>query len=375
MKLVLLTSVAVIALTLGTGPIRAQGRDNALATDSGSAGARSGGDVGSAPSRHAAPVKRSKSAPASGQESSGTGIDAQAQSKASPGISGSGKSARESEQREPEAVQSAGVSPDANDEGNKRAAAGNQDQKQSPSGQRASDHKRSGAEQRSGKHTQAKAPANGSRNTTSSERQQEANDHRREDASADDPKAGRQPEARHLDSSKAASAGVQLSDEQKQKVARQLSRKDVKRVSHLNFSATVGVKVPRRVSLHKLPPAIAAIVPNFGGYDYVAVQDEIIIVDPATRKVVNVIKVGDATASISTTSISALSPEKRASIARELIGHGAVARGDKVPSCVELRAVPSTVDEPELRHLRYFAIGDEVVLVNPDSRRVVEILK
>jgi hypothetical protein len=44
---------------------------------------------------------------------------------------------------------------------------------------------------------------------------------------------------------------------------------------------------------------------------------------------------------------------------------------------VTLQTFPEDVwrDAPELREVRYFIVQDEVVLVDPDTREVIEILR
>jgi hypothetical protein len=51
----------------------------------------------------------------------------------------------------------------------------------------------------------------------------------------------------------------------------------------------VGVDVPQAVTLETLPADIVAEYPEFRGYDYVVVQDQIVIVDPQTREVAEVV--------------------------------------------------------------------------------------
>jgi hypothetical protein len=62
------------------------------------------------------------------------------------------------------------------------------------------------------------------------------------------------------------------------------------RVDNVNFSVSVGVAVPRSVTLHTLPPAIVEIVPAYRGYRYILVKDEIVIIDPNTYQIVAVIE-------------------------------------------------------------------------------------
>jgi hypothetical protein len=50
--------------------------------------------------------------------------------------------------------------------------------------------------------------------------------------------------------------------------------------------------------------------------------------------------------------------------------------GYRVPASVELEAFPDTVysEVPSARRYRYFSTGRDVVLVDPESRQVVEII-
>ena len=52
----------------------------------------------------------------------------------------------------------------------------------------------------------------------------------------------------------------------------------------------VGADLPGAVVINPLPPAIVEIVPEFRGYDYFVVGDEVVIVDPARRQVVEIIE-------------------------------------------------------------------------------------
>jgi len=52
----------------------------------------------------------------------------------------------------------------------------------------------------------------------------------------------------------------------------------------------IGADMPGDVVINPLPPAILQIVPEFRGYDYFVVGDEVVIVDPASRQVVEIIE-------------------------------------------------------------------------------------
>ncbi len=57
----------------------------------------------------------------------------------------------------------------------------------------------------------------------------------------------------------------------------------------VNANVHVGAPLPGDVELMPLPPTIVDLVPEYRDYDYVVVNDEIVIVQPSTRQVVEVI--------------------------------------------------------------------------------------
>ncbi|RVU13839.1 DUF1236 domain-containing protein [Methylobacterium oryzihabitans] len=66
-------------------------------------------------------------------------------------------------------------------------------------------------------------------------------------------------------------------------------RSGVRPVTNVNFALSVGTAVPRSVTLHALPPAILTLVPAYRGFSYVLVGDDIVIIDPDTYEIVDVI--------------------------------------------------------------------------------------
>jgi Protein of unknown function (DUF1236) len=55
------------------------------------------------------------------------------------------------------------------------------------------------------------------------------------------------------------------------------------------FSITVGEPVPQTVHLNRLPARVIEFAPQYRGYEYVLVGEEILIVDPRTHRIVAVI--------------------------------------------------------------------------------------
>lgn len=81
-----------------------------------------------------------------------------------------------------------------------------------------------------------------------------------------------------------------LTTEQKTKI-RQTVIKSGPRVTNVNFSISVGTVVPRTVKFAPLPTVLVEIYPEWRGYDYFVVGEEIIIVEPKTYKIVTVLRV------------------------------------------------------------------------------------
>jgi hypothetical protein len=91
------------------------------------------------------------------------------------------------------------------------------------------------------------------------------------------------------DQKRGSAKSVQLSSEQRTKIHATLSNKRAERVTNVNFEIRVGARVPRTVRFYPLPVEIVEIVPEYQGYDYVLVGDEILIIDPETLEIVAVL--------------------------------------------------------------------------------------
>jgi len=63
------------------------------------------------------------------------------------------------------------------------------------------------------------------------------------------------------------------------------------RVDHLGFNLSVGTPVPRSVRIVAVPREIIEIEPQWRGYKYFIVGDEVVIVNPRSMEIVAVIKV------------------------------------------------------------------------------------
>jgi hypothetical protein len=90
----------------------------------------------------------------------------------------------------------------------------------------------------------------------------------------------------------AAGAGaVNLSTEQRTTIRQEVLTERAPRVDSVNFSVNVGTVVPSSVRVVEVPPAIVKIRPAWRGYRYFVYNDDIIIVEPRTLKIVAILEV------------------------------------------------------------------------------------
>jgi hypothetical protein len=89
----------------------------------------------------------------------------------------------------------------------------------------------------------------------------------------------------------AGSGAVNLSTEQRTTLRQEVLTTSAPRVDSVNFNISVGTVVPSSVRVVEVPPAIVRIRPAWRGYRYFVYNDEIIIVEPRTLKIVAVLDV------------------------------------------------------------------------------------
>jgi hypothetical protein len=85
---------------------------------------------------------------------------------------------------------------------------------------------------------------------------------------------------------------VQLSQDQRSKIKDVIVRgHDVARVDNVNFNITVGTAVPRSVHFVVLPEDVVTLVPEYRGFDYIVVGDQLLIIDPDSLEIVAILPV------------------------------------------------------------------------------------
>jgi hypothetical protein len=149
--------------------------------------------------------------------------------------------------------------------------------------------------------------------------------------------------------------------------------------------------VPRDVRLQPLLAAVVEVVPQYRGYNFVLVKDEIVIVEPSSYKIVAVLPYSDR----STAAAPARTERRKVTFSdrdREVIRKHAKARpverhttgsstvrpeirtGERVPEGVEIEVFPEEVyrESPSLREYRYIHRDSRTYIVEPQERRIIE---
>lgn len=85
---------------------------------------------------------------------------------------------------------------------------------------------------------------------------------------------------------------AQLSQDQRTKMQTMIGHNNAARFTgNVNFNVTVGAAVPRNVHIEVLPEDVVQIVPEYQGFDYIVVGEELLIVDPRTLEIVAIFPV------------------------------------------------------------------------------------
>jgi Protein of unknown function (DUF1236) len=86
-----------------------------------------------------------------------------------------------------------------------------------------------------------------------------------------------------------AAGSAKLTTEQRTKISSVIREQKVEQVN-LNVSVTVGTRIPASVHVHSLPQQVIVIYPEWRGYDYVLVGEQIVIINPRTHEIVAIIE-------------------------------------------------------------------------------------
>jgi hypothetical protein len=258
-------SVAAVALIAGTGFANAQGT----------------GTSREAPSAGSTVQQNAPSSERSGGSSATTNRDATESTKPS-----SGMKATQSDEKSPGAAKNQRAQDDmkAGPKGEKSAQdnmKGDKSKSMSSESDNAKGGKDMKAEGREGRSGNVNAQGREDRMNAQGREERNTNMNAEQKGAAD---------SRSQTTTGQAGAGAKLSSEQRTKITSVIKEQRVQPATNVNFSIERGVRVPRTVSFHPLPQDVVTIYPEWRGYEYFLVHDRIVVVDPRTLEIVDVIE-------------------------------------------------------------------------------------
>jgi Protein of unknown function (DUF1236) len=87
-----------------------------------------------------------------------------------------------------------------------------------------------------------------------------------------------------------AGGGARLSGEQRTRITSVIRDQRVEPLANANFSIVVGARVPRNITFYPLPAEVVTIYPEWRGYEFVRVRDQILVINPRTLEIVAVLE-------------------------------------------------------------------------------------
>jgi hypothetical protein len=247
-----MVSVAALSLIAGTGLANAQGMK--------------GGEAGGSSMQHSAPSS-SSAAPSQSESTPGASSAESSPKSETKGDTKGEMKSTQSEQKSPGAMKNQRAEDNAKDKDNAKGGSTNQRAEERTKG---SDTNKSADERTKGGDTNMKAEGRQDRNgnntaETKGERSQTTTGQ--------------------------AGAGAKLSTDQRTKITTVIRNEHVTSVDHVNFDVRVGTRVPREgVEFRPLPAEVVTIYPEWRGYEFIVVHNQIVVVDPNTYEIVEIIE-------------------------------------------------------------------------------------
>lgn len=161
-------------------------------------------------------------------------------------------------------------------------------------------------------------------------------------------------------------------------VRQRVERNEIRPVQNLGVSVSVGAELPARVELQPLPSDIATIRPQYRDYRYTVSDREIVIVDPRSRRIVEVIERSGGTGGRGPRADIYATFERQRDVRRWNRPDAVIFReGIILPAGVPYHDLPDEVIEshPDWRGYQYVMTeSEEIAIVEPRSRRIVEVV-
>jgi Protein of unknown function (DUF1236) len=207
-----------------------------------------------------------------------------------------------------------------------------------------------------------------------------------------------QPSNNQTNTAQSRSSNVNISanlnERERTRVTESISRLNIAPVNNVNFSLSVGTAVPRDVRFQPLPADVVEVMPQYRGYNFFVVRDDVVIVDPSTSTIVDVLpRTGQSTAAAPASRRTTFSDSDREVIRKHARSSRAtqprveqrattgstatstrVRVGDRLPDSVEVRSFPDEVyrESPTLREYRYIERDNRTYVVEPHERTIIE---
>jgi len=187
------------------------------------------------------------------------------------------------------------------------------------------------------------------------------------------------------DQSNRQTSSATVNDDQRRQVVDQLRRDRAATSQNLNIQVNVGTRLPQNVQARRLPSDIVRIMPQYRDYEYTVIDNRVAIVDPRGREVVEILDDGPGYGGMAAHGRDriVISVDTRTRF-RELVRSSSATVGSTSPSgggtsasnCLSLQPVPEELarTHPELSSYRYLAVGDQVVLVDPQQQKIVQVI-
>lgn len=186
---------------------------------------------------------------------------------------------------------------------------------------------------------------------------------------------------------------VALNAQQQTQVGQAIAQRNIVPLTNVNFSIAIGTQVPRSVQLRALPSDLVSFVPDYRGYSYFVVEEQIMIVEPASHEIVAIVPYTGAGPAPAPSSVAkapaptnsrpvSLNTEQREVLKKHVKERRAAEPARKRSQTAEERAPRSVTVETETetrreasrpRRNRFIREDDDVMLIDPDEDRAVEL--
>jgi hypothetical protein len=83
---------------------------------------------------------------------------------------------------------------------------------------------------------------------------------------------------------------MKLTAQQRQQVYQMVMKEKPSAAAPAGISLRIGAKVPATVELQDLPDAVASQMPNLRQYKFIVAQNQVVLVDPSSNEIVEIIR-------------------------------------------------------------------------------------